>query len=77
MKPPTSNRRDFDTDHPRVSYVKDGVGHEHRLRLHRRLRRFHASAAPGVKPSAIETFERIYPFGWLGILSETAGLDTN
>ncbi len=24
-----------------------------------------------MKPSAIQTFERIYPFGWLGILSET------
>ena len=24
-----------------------------------------------MKPSAIETFERIYPFGWLGILSNT------
>ena len=30
-----------------------------------------ASAAPAYKPSAIQTFERVYPFGWLGILSET------
>ena len=30
---------DFDGEHPRVTYVKDGVTHEHRLRLHRRLRR--------------------------------------
>ena len=30
---------DFDTDHPRVTYVKDGVTPRDRLRLHRRLRR--------------------------------------
>ena len=30
---------DFDTDHPRVTYVKDGVTPRDRLRFHRRLRR--------------------------------------
>ena len=30
---------DFDTDHPRVSYVKDGVSPRDRLRFHRRVRR--------------------------------------
>ena len=30
---------DFDTDHPRVTYVKDGVASRDRLRFHRRLRR--------------------------------------
>jgi p-hydroxybenzoate 3-monooxygenase len=49
---------DFDTGHPRVSYAKDGVTHEIACRA-------------SIKPSAIETFERVYPFGWLGILSET------
>ena len=32
---------------------------------------FHGVSRASVKPSAIKTFERIYPFGWLGILSET------
>ena len=32
---------------------------------------FHGVSRASVKPSAIETFERVYPFGWLGILSET------
>ena len=31
---------DFDTDRPRVTYVKDGVTPRDRMRLHRRLRRF-------------------------------------
>ncbi|MEI9926218.1 MAG: FAD-dependent monooxygenase [Bradyrhizobium sp.] len=41
------------------------------MRLYRRLRRLHGVSRASVKPSAIETFERVYPFGWLGILSET------
>jgi 2-polyprenyl-6-methoxyphenol hydroxylase-like FAD-dependent oxidoreductase len=31
---------DYDTTHPRVTYEKNGVAHDDRLRLHRRLRRF-------------------------------------
>ena len=63
---------DFDTDHPRVSYVKDGVSAGDRLRLHRRLRRF-PRRQPRQRASRPRstTFERVYPFGWLGILSET------
>ena len=32
---------------------------------------FHGVSRASIKPAAIETFERVYPFGWLGILSET------
>jgi p-hydroxybenzoate 3-monooxygenase len=32
---------------------------------------FHGVSRASVKPSAIEAFERVYPFGWLGIMSET------
>ncbi len=62
---------DFDTDHPRVSYVKDGVGHDIACDFIAGCDGFHGVSRASVKPSAIETFERIYPFGWLGILSET------
>jgi p-hydroxybenzoate 3-monooxygenase len=62
---------DFDTDRPRVSYVKDGVGHEIACDFIAGCDGFHGVSRASVKPSAIETFERIYPFGWLGILSET------
>src|SRR5713226_1643606 len=62
---------DFDTDHPRVSYVKDGIGHEIACDFIAGCDGFHGISRASVKPSAIETFERIYPFGWLGILSET------
>jgi p-hydroxybenzoate 3-monooxygenase len=62
---------DFDTDHPRVSYIKDGVSHEVACDFIAGCDGFHGVSRASVKPSAIETFERIYPFGWLGILSET------
>jgi p-hydroxybenzoate 3-monooxygenase len=62
---------DFDTDHPRVSYVKDGATHEIACDFIAGCDGFHGISRASVKPSAIETFERIYPFGWLGILSDT------
>jgi p-hydroxybenzoate 3-monooxygenase len=62
---------DFDTDHPRVSYVKDGSSHEIACDFIAGCDGFHGVSRASVKPSAIETFERVYPFGWLGILSET------
>ena len=62
---------DFDTDHPRVTYRKDGVSHEIACDFIAGCDGFHGVSRASVKPSAIRTFERIYPFGWLGILSET------
>jgi p-hydroxybenzoate 3-monooxygenase len=62
---------DFDTDHPRVTYVKDGISHEIACDFIAGCDGYHGVSRASVKPSAIETFERVYPFGWLGILSET------
>ena len=62
---------DFDTDHPRVSYVKDGATGQIDCDFIAGCDGFHGISRASVKPSAIETFERIYPFGWLGILSDT------
>jgi len=62
---------DFDTGHPRVTYLKDGVSHEIACDFIAGCDGFHGVSRASVKPSAIETFERVYPFGWLGILSET------
>ena len=71
MRPATSNRIDFDTDHPRVTYVKDGVSHEIGCDFIAGCDGFHGISRASIKPQAIQTFERVYPFGWLGILSET------
>jgi p-hydroxybenzoate 3-monooxygenase len=63
--------QDFDTDQPRVSYQKDGVGHEIVCDFIAGCDGSHGVSRASVKPSAIQTYERIYPFGWLGILSDT------
>ena len=62
---------DFDTDHPRVNYVKDGVACEIDCDFIAGCDGFHGVSRTSVPSSAIQTFERVYPFGWLGILSET------
>ena len=63
--------RNFDTDKPRLSYVKDGVTHEIACDFIAGCDGSHGVSRQSVPESAIQTFERIYPFGWLGILSET------
>ena len=62
---------DFASDKPRVSYVKDGVTHEIACDFIAGCDGFHGVSRASVPQSAIRTFERVYPFGWLGILSET------
>jgi p-hydroxybenzoate 3-monooxygenase len=62
---------DFASDKPRVSYVKDGVTHEIDCDFIAGCDGFHGISRQSVPASAIRTFERVYPFGWLGILSET------
>ena len=62
---------DFDSDRPRVTYKKDGVSHEIECDFIAGCDGFHGVSRASVTPSAIRTYERVYPFGWLGILSET------
>ena len=62
---------DFDTDHPRVTYRKDGVEHVVECDFIAGCDGFHGVSRASVPASAIKTYEKIYPFGWLGILSET------
>ncbi|MGY3620543.1 4-hydroxybenzoate 3-monooxygenase [Bradyrhizobium sp. USDA 10063] len=62
---------DFDTDHPRVSYVKDGKAGEIACDFIAGCDGFHGVSRASVPAQAIKTYERVYPFGWLGILSDT------
>ncbi|MES2602641.1 MAG: 4-hydroxybenzoate 3-monooxygenase [Pseudomonadota bacterium] len=62
---------DFDGDQPRVHYVKDGVTHEVACDFIAGCDGFHGVSRQSVKPDALKTFERVYPFGWLGLLSDT------
>jgi p-hydroxybenzoate 3-monooxygenase len=62
---------DFDTDKPRVRFTKDGKEQELACDFIAGCDGFHGVSRQSVPKKAIENFERVYPFGWLGILSET------
>lgn len=62
---------DFDTEHPKVRYEKDGQTHELQCDFIAGCDGFHGVSRASVPTAAIATFEKIYPFGWLGILSRT------
>ena len=62
---------DFDTDHPRVSYTRDGVTHEVLCDFIAGCDGYHGISRASVPVDALRTYERIYPFGWLGVLSDT------
>jgi len=60
----------FDT-HPRVRYHCDGRDHEVECDFIAGCDGFHGVSRKSVPLSAIHSFERVYPFGWLGVLSDT------
>jgi p-hydroxybenzoate 3-monooxygenase len=62
---------DFDGSHRRVTWIKDGITHTLDCDFIAGCDGFHGVSRASVPASAIEQFERVYPFGWLGILSET------
>ena len=59
---------DFDTDRPWVSYEKDGVEHRVDCDFIAGCDGFHGISRASVPDQAIEIYEKVYPFGWLGIL---------
>ena len=66
---------DFDGPNPRVTYVKDGVTHEIACDFIAGCDGYHGVSRASVPAGAIATYERVYPFGWLGILAEVPPVD--
>lgn len=62
---------DFDTDKPRVRYKHNGVEHEIQCDFIAGCDGFHGVTRASVPRNAIREYERVYPFGWLGLLSDT------
>ena len=62
---------DIDMPHPWVSYAKDGITHRIDCDLVAGCDGYHGVSRRSVPESAITTYEKIYPFGWLGLLSDT------
>jgi p-hydroxybenzoate 3-monooxygenase len=61
---------DFDGAHPQVRYRQDGRTHELKCDFIAGCDGYHGVCRQSVPPGALKTFERIYPFGWLGILAD-------
>jgi p-hydroxybenzoate 3-monooxygenase len=62
--------RDFGRGHPWLAYEKDGATHRIDADFIVGCDGFHGASRKAVPPKAIRTFERVYPFGWLGLLAE-------
>ncbi len=62
---------DFDGESPRVTFERDGKHHEMRCDFIAGCDGFHGVCRASVPRSAITEYEKVYPFGWLGMLSDT------
>ena len=62
---------DFDGDAPKVRYRKSGATHEIDCDFIAGCDGFHGVSRQSVPPGAVMSYERVYPFGWLGLLSDT------
>ncbi|TCL64585.1 4-hydroxybenzoate 3-monooxygenase [Rhizobium sp. BK251] len=61
---------DFDGTSPYVTYEKDGLAHRIDCDFIAGCDGFHGISRKSVPEKAIRTFEKVYPFGWLGLLAE-------
>jgi p-hydroxybenzoate 3-monooxygenase len=61
----------FDGSTPRVTYEHGGASHELACDYIAGCDGFHGVCRASVPRSAITEYEKVYPFGWLGLLSDT------
>ena len=55
---------------PLVTYRHQGVAHEVRCDFVAGCDGFHGVSRRSIPPAALKIFERVYPFGWLGLLAD-------
>lgn len=65
----------FEGEHPFVTFEKDGVSQRVDCDFIAGCDGFHGASRKAVPEGAIKTFEKIYPFGWLGILADVPPVD--
>ena len=61
---------DFGGTRPSVRYVQDGQAHEIECDFIAGCDGFHGACRASVPAGAIRNYEKVYPFGWLGVLAE-------
>ena len=62
---------DFDTKNPKVRYKLNGQQHEIECDFIAGCDGFHGVCRASVPENSIKEYERVYPFGWLGLLADT------
>jgi len=62
---------DLEGDTPKLSYQKDGAEHEVICDFVVGCDGYHGVSRKTMPQDILREFERVYPFGWLGVLSET------
>ncbi|WP_420413288.1 4-hydroxybenzoate 3-monooxygenase [Roseibium sp.] len=62
---------DADTDAPYVTYLKDGKEHRIDCDFVAGCDGFHGVSRQTIPDTVRKDYEKVFPFGWLGILSET------
>ena len=61
---------DVDSDAPYVTYQKDGAEHCIEARFIVGCDGFHGPSRKSIPEASSNAFEKVYPFGWLGILAD-------
>jgi p-hydroxybenzoate 3-monooxygenase len=63
---------ELESDRPRVRFTHDGAAQELECDLIAGCDGFHGVCRPSIPAGVLRTYEREYPFGWLGILAAVA-----
>jgi len=63
---------EIDTERPRIHFSHEGARHELECDVIAGCDGFHGVCRPAIPANVCRTFERAYPFGWLGILAAVA-----
>ncbi|MFZ4285626.1 4-hydroxybenzoate 3-monooxygenase [Variovorax sp. HJSM1_2] len=61
---------DFDSTNPKVRYTKDGQTHEISCDFIAGCDGYHGVSRASVPQDKLHTYEKVYPFGWLGVLAD-------
>jgi len=61
---------EFGSERPRVRYEKDGQQHEISCDFIAGCDGFHGVCRASIPADSIRNYEKVYPFGWLGILAD-------
>ncbi len=62
--------QDLESALPKILYRKDGKEYELRCDFIAGCDGFHGICRPSIRPEVWTEYERVYPFGWLGILAQ-------